>query len=91
MKTLDRYIKTRKIKDQKFAKNYDKNYIDFKIGVILRNARQEAGLTQEDLARRVMTKKTAISRLENHADDIRLSTLQRVAEALGKHVEISIV
>jgi len=48
-------------------------------------------LTQEILARRFKTKKTAISRIENHAEDIKLSTLERVATALGKHLEINIV
>jgi transcriptional regulator with XRE-family HTH domain len=47
-------------------------------------------LTQEELARRLKTKKTAISRIENHAEDIKLSTLERVAMALGKRLQISI-
>ncbi len=57
---------------------------------MLRQAREEAGLTQEELARQLKTKKTAISRIENHAEDIKLSTLERVAGALGKHLHISI-
>jgi transcriptional regulator with XRE-family HTH domain len=47
-------------------------------------------LTQEDLANRLNTKKTAISRIENHAEDIKLSTLDRVAKALGKRLQIHI-
>ena len=47
-------------------------------------------MTQEDLARRLKTKKTAISRIENHAEDIKLSTLERVASALGKQFAIRI-
>ncbi len=58
---------------------------------MLRQAREEAGLTQEDLALRLHTKKTAISRIENHAEDIKLSTLERFASALGKKLEIIIV
>ena len=61
-----------------------------KIGVILRQAREASGLTQEELARRLKTKKTAISRIENHAEDIKLSTLERVANALGKRLKVSI-
>ncbi len=49
-----------------------------------------AGLTQEELARRLKTKKTAISRIENHAEDIKLSTLEKVAHALGKRLEVKI-
>jgi HTH-type transcriptional regulator/antitoxin HipB len=90
MNDLDRYIKKRKKTDPEFAKEFDEGYRDFKIGVILRQAREEAGLTQEELADRVGTRKTAISRIENHAEDIKLSTIQKVAKALGKSLEISL-
>ena len=54
-------------------------------------AARAAGVTQEKLARITKTKKSAISRLENHAEDIRLSTVSRVARALGKVVRIELV
>jgi len=57
----------------------------------LREAREQAGVTQEKLARITKTKKSAISRLENHAEDVRLSTVSRVARALGKAVRIELV
>ena len=60
------------------------------LGVLLRKAREEAGLTQEELARRIHTKKTAISRIENHAEDMKLSTLEKFANALGKQLTISV-
>lgn len=91
MSELKRYISERKKRDKVFAKGFEKGYEQFKIGVILRQARESAGLTQDELARRLKTKKTAISRIENHAEDIKLSTLERVATALGKHLEINIV
>jgi HTH-type transcriptional regulator/antitoxin HipB len=90
MSDLKKYIKTRKKKDKQFAKGFDEGYEQFKIGVMLRQAREEAGLTQEELARRLRTKKTSISRIENHADDIKLSTLKRTASALGKRLQVSI-
>ena len=43
----------------------------------------------EELALRLKTQKTAISRIENHAEDIKLSTLDRVAKALGKRLEVN--
>jgi transcriptional regulator with XRE-family HTH domain len=55
-----------------------------------RLARESAGLTQKEFAVRLKTKKTAISRIENHAEDIKLSTLDRVAKALGKRLEVNI-
>ena len=90
MGDLKKYITGRKKSDKKFAKGYDEGYEQFKVGVMLRQAREAAGLTQEELARRVHTKKTAISRIENHAEDIKLSTLERVASALGKRLEVKI-
>lgn len=90
MGDLKRYIGSRKKRDKKFAEGYDEGYEQFKIGVMLRQAREAAGLTQEELARKLKTKKTAISRIENHAEDIKLSTLERVASALGKRLEIKI-
>lgn len=80
----------RKKKDAAFSEEFDKSYEQFKIGVILRRARESAGLTQAELARRLKTKKTAISRIENHAEDIKLSILERVANALGKRLQVSI-
>ncbi len=75
--------------DKAFAKDYPSVYSDFKLGVMLRQARESAGLTQEELADKLNTKKSAISRIENHAEDIRLSTLAKVAETLGKTLKLS--
>lgn len=90
MSDLKRYIQTRKTKDEAFAKTFDVGYEEFKIGVMLRQAREDAGFTQEALAEKLNTKKTAISRIENHAEDIKLSTIERVVAALGKRLKISI-
>ncbi len=90
MSDLRMYIENRKKHDPEFAADYDKGYQEFKLGVMLRQAREEAGLTQEELAQRIHTKKTAISRIENHAEDIKLSTLEKFANALGKQLTISV-
>ena len=90
MSDLKKYLAERKKRDKLFAQGYEEGYQRFKVGVVLRQAREAAGLTQEELARRLKTKKTAISRIENHAEDIKLSTLERVAFALGKRLEIRI-
>lgn len=90
MSDLKRYVKGRQQRDKAFALNYNQGYEDFKIGVLLRQAREAAGISQEELAKRLKTQKTAISRIENHAEDIKLSTLEKVALALGKHIKIAI-
>jgi HTH-type transcriptional regulator/antitoxin HipB len=87
---LKKYIAKRKKTDKEFATGFDEGYEQFKIGFTLRQARETAGLTQAELALRLKTQKTAISRIENHAEDIKLSTLDRVAKALGKRLEVHI-
>jgi DNA-binding XRE family transcriptional regulator len=88
MSDVNWYIQKRAKADAEFAQNYEAGYADFKIGVILRQARESAGLTQEEVARRLQTQKSAISRIENHADDVRLSTLRRYADAVGANLQI---
>lgn len=62
-----------------------------KIGNLLRQARKEAGLTQEELATRSGTTKHYISRIENHHTDIELGTLQKIVEiGLGKQLEVQV-
>ena len=91
MSDLKKYMKERRKRDKEFAEGFEEGYEQFKIGVMLRQAREKAGLTQEELARRLKTKKTSISRIENHAEDIKLSTLKRTASALGKRLQVSII
>lgn len=90
MDDLDRYIAERKAKDPEFAEGFDEGYENFKIGVLFRMSREQAGLTQEQVAQKLGTKKSAISRIENHAEDIRLSTLRKYAKALGKQFKLEI-
>ncbi len=91
MDDLEKYIEKRKKKDAKFAQGFEEGFEEFKIGVMLRQAREEAGLSQEEVAEKIHTQRTAISRIENHAEDIKLSTLKKVAMALGRHLKVSIV
>jgi len=90
MSDLQKYIKNRKSRDSKFALDYDTGYEQFKIGVLLKKAREEAGFTQEELASKLNTRKSAISRIENHAEDIKLSTLKKFANALGKDLRLEV-
>ena len=63
----------------------------FSLAETLKEERLKAGLTQEQLAERIGTKKTYISRLENGKSDIQLSTLFRLFEGLGRKVSVTIV
>ena len=62
------------------------------VGMKIKEARKEAGITQEELAQRSGTSKHYISRLENNKSDIELLTLKKIVEAgLGKHLKIQII
>jgi DNA-binding XRE family transcriptional regulator len=63
----------------------------FTIGVLIQEARKQKKMTQEELAYKVGTTKNYISRIENDASDIRLSTLMRIIrEGLGGHLKLSL-
>jgi len=91
MDDLEKYIVKRKKVDPKFVEGFEEGFEEFKIGVMLRQAREKAGLSQEEVAQKIRTKRTAISRIENHAEDIKLSTLHKVALALGMHLKVSLI
>ena len=90
MSDLQKYISKRKKRDAEFADDFEIGYEQFKLGTLLRQAREKAGLTQEELARRMNTQKSAISRIENHAEDIKLSTLEKFAKAIGKTLRLRV-
>lgn len=59
---------------------FEAEFEAFKIGVMIQELRKTKGLTQEALALKCGTTKTYISRIENNASDIRLSTLIRIIQ-----------
>mgnify|MGYP001582565209 CR=1 FL=1 len=91
MSDLERYIAKRKKRSSRFAKDFESGYKTFEFSVMLKQARENAGVTQEAIAKQLRTKKSAISRIENNASDIRLSTLERYAQALGKKLRVELV
>lgn len=70
---------------------FDRETEAFCLARTLKEERKRAGLTQEELADKIGTKKTYISRLENGKADIQLSTLFRIFEGLGKRVSLTIL
>jgi len=70
---------------------FEEEFETFKIGVLIQEARKRQHLTQEELADRVGTTKNYISRIENNASDIRLSTLMRIIkDGLGGNLKLSL-
>ena len=70
---------------------YEQEYEAFKLGVLIQEMREKKHLTQEQLATKCGTTKSYISRIENNASDIRLSTLMRIIrEGLGGQLNLSV-
>jgi DNA-binding XRE family transcriptional regulator len=99
MKTKNNNIKTlEEFKEQNYGKRGTKErdeleagYENFKIGALIYAARIEKGMTQEQLAEKVGTTKSYISKIENNIKEARISTLQKIIEiGFGGHLELSI-
>ena len=91
MSDLKKYKNKRMAKDPEFWKDYEEKFETFKLGVLLKQARVDAGMTQEQIANELQTTKSVISRMENHATDIRLSTLEKFAKVVGRHIHVALV
>ena len=66
-------------------------YENFKIGALIHEARLEKGLTQEELAEKVGTTKSYISKIENNIKEVRISTLQKIIElGFGGQLQLTI-
>ena len=97
MKNYDNITNLDELLDKKYGKTGTKNRNEFEeksqmfiIAEMLKVARKEANLTQEQLAERAGTKKSYISKLENAKGNIQLSTLIRIFETgLGKRIGLT--
>ncbi len=84
--------------DQQYGKRgtpkrnaYEQDFEAFKLGVLIQEMRERKKLTQTQLATRCGTTKSYISRIENNASDIRLSTLMRIIQkGLGGRLNLSV-
>lgn len=78
-------------KGEKKREKWEQEFETFRLGVLLEEARIKMGLTQEELADKCGTNKSYISRIENNASDIRLSTLMKIIQqGLGGHLKLTL-
>ena len=78
-------------KGQPKREEWEQQFESFRLGVLLEEARNKMGLTQEQLAVKCGTNKSYISRIENNASDIRLSTLMKIIQqGLGGHLKLTL-
>ena len=69
----------------------EKGYENFKIGALIHEARLEKGLTQAELAAKVGTTKSYISKIENNLKEVRISTLKKIIElGFGGRLELNV-
>lgn len=93
LKSLDQFI------DEQYGKKgtskrdkFERGFEEFKMGVLIHEARIKKGLTQEQLAEKCGTNKGYISKLENDIKEVRISTLQKIVEiGLGGKLEVKII
>ena len=99
MKKINKNITTLdEILDKKYGKSgskkrdkWEQDFESFRLGVMLEEARTKLGMTQEELADKCGTNKSYISRIENNASDIRLSTLMKIIQqGLGGHLKLTL-
>ncbi len=96
--TNDNITTLDEILDTKYGKKgmpkrdkWEQEFEAFKLGVLIEEARKKLNMTQEELAEKCGTNKAYISRIENNASDIRLSTLMRIIQqGLGGHLKITL-
>lgn len=80
-------LKRRREKDPELQKYYEEEKVNFSVALAIRKARGEENLTQEELARKVGTTQSVISRLEDaDYEGHTMNMLRRVAEALNRRV-----
>lgn len=76
---------------EKMRDELEAGYEAFKIGALIRNTRVEMGMTQEQLAEKVGTTKSYISKIENNIKEVRISTLQKIIElGFGGQLELNV-
>jgi DNA-binding XRE family transcriptional regulator len=68
------------VKGSSKREKLESGYQNFKLGALLQEARLVKGLTQEELAEKVGTTRSYISKLENDIKEVRLSNLQKIVE-----------
>lgn len=78
-------------KDSPKRQMWEQEFKAFHLGVLIEEARHQRGMTQEELAKKCDTNKSYISRIENDASDIRLSTLMKIIhQGLGGRLHLTL-
>lgn len=90
MLTFDEYL-AEKMKDPKFAREWERLEPEYAVINAILDAEQELGLTQSEFAERCGMKQSALSRLQTGRTSPTLKTLQQLADGMGKKLVIQFV
>jgi len=80
-----------RLKDPEFAKGYEEVDAEVRLAVAVAMARERAGLTQAELAKKLHTKQSNISRLERGTHNLTMGTLRKIAKALHTRLDIQLL
>ena len=88
---IEKFIAERKAKNPKRWAKFEDKYQAYAVGMLLAEYREQAGVSLSEMAKLAGMHKAALSRLENHGEDVRFSTLARYVEATGKPMSFKIL
>jgi ribosome-binding protein aMBF1 (putative translation factor) len=84
-------LKAAWLKDAAFRAEYERLKPEYALALALIRAREKAGLTQAQVARRMKTTQSVVARIESAQNPPNLKTLERYAEAVGRRIEVKLV
>jgi transcriptional regulator with XRE-family HTH domain len=90
MSAIEKFISKRKTRNPRAWAGFEQKHRKYAIGMLLAEYREQSGLSRGDLSKKVKKDKSALSRLENHGEDVRISTITRYVEAIGRPLELKI-
>ena len=88
--TLSQYLRG-EMKDSEFARLYEEADIELRVALEVAKAREAKKMSQHDLAEALKTKQQTVSRIERGAQNVTIETLDRIAKALGKNLQVRFV
>ena len=87
MRTLQKHVKEQ-LKNPEFAKEYEALEEEYEVARQIIHARIHAGLTQKELAEKIGTRQSNVSRIENGNYNPSIATLKRIAQATGTKLQV---
>lgn len=78
------------LKNPNVHKAYEEADLPIRLAIEVAKLREKKGFTQQELAKRIGTKQQVISRIEKVGENFTIGTLQRIAQALGAHLSVSL-